>query len=433
MQNNKLRFPDFVLLVISLVIGLGIFSTPAKVAATCSSEKMFFGIWILGGIMALIGSLVYAELGTLVPESGAYYKIFAKAYHPSVGFAVNVMIFFCNGASLAIVALIGAEYCANLLDLPTTSSLFNIFFSITCITLFLFVNLLGLRTSSTTLNFLLVLKLTLMIILISTLFHSSPKQQEIIPITQPGLPDWKLFLVSLIPVCFTYGGYQQTINFGSELKSERFMRRGIILGVIIVIIFYLLLNQAYVHVLQFGGLQKADAIGSRLFSLWFGQWGAKAFDFLVVFSVMAYTHVLLMSNPLVMRAMAEDDLLPKPFAHRHARTGAHVTGLLAFYCIAFIIICIGKQVDSIMGFTMFLDSVGMVLSVGSLFAIAKKFPRKNSSGIYFALAALFMIFYSFVVIGVFLKDQQAAFIALGLFAIVWMLWYFFFRKNKAQA
>lgn len=438
-SKPKLGFADFVLLVISLVIGLGIFSTPAKVAHSAHTPTMFYAVWIIGGIMALCGALVYAELGSLLPERGAYYKIFAKAYHPSVGFAINVLLFFCNAASLAIVALIGAEYCAHLWNIPSSNTLFPVLFSMICITLFLVVNLFGLRTSSTMLNILLLIKMGLMLILVSTLFRPMDAAEIMtIPSVAPAMAEHKnwfqLFLVSLIPVCFTYGGYQQTINFGKDIKSSSYITKGIILGIITVIIFYLLLNLAYVHALGFEGLKHTQAIGTQLFQLWFGEWGGKVFDVLVVLSVLAYTNVLLMSNPLVMHAMAQDGLLPSIFSRQHPKTGAHTIGLLSFYAITMMVVVIGKQVDSIMGFTMFLDSIGMIASAATLFILRKKLvmlpelvqPYHRYTSV---LTTLFIVFYMGVASGVVIMDLKAACIGAGLIIGVWGLWYLLFKKT----
>lgn len=100
---------DLWMIVISLVIGMGIFRTPASVAATSGSVDIFFAAWIAGGIVAICGALTYAEIGLRLPAIGGYYKVFAQCYHPAVGFSVNVIIIISNAASGAVVALIGAD------------------------------------------------------------------------------------------------------------------------------------------------------------------------------------------------------------------------------------------------------------------------------------------------------------------------------------
>ena len=114
-SKSKLNIFDFTMIVVSLVIGMGIFRTPANVAAAVPSPFVFFVVWIAGGLVALCGALTYAEIGSRFPVTGAYYKIFSYCYHPSIAFAINCIILVSNAASLAGVALIGAEYITKVI------------------------------------------------------------------------------------------------------------------------------------------------------------------------------------------------------------------------------------------------------------------------------------------------------------------------------
>ena len=159
--RNKLGQLDLSLIVVSLVIGMGIFRNPASVAATSGTSSIFFLLWIAGGLIALAGAFTYAEIGQRLPAMGGYYKIFAYCYHPSVGFSVNAIIIISNAASLAVVALIGADYVSDLLYGKPSGILFNSFVAIAAVALFFVVNLFGLRTSSKTQNVLIIIKVIL--------------------------------------------------------------------------------------------------------------------------------------------------------------------------------------------------------------------------------------------------------------------------------
>src|SRR5687767_7639242 len=113
-MRQKLRLFDFTMIVVSLVIGMGIFRTPANVANAVPSTFVFFLVWLAGGLVALCGALTYAEIGSRLPVTGGYYKIFSYAYHPSIAFAVNCLILVSNAASLAAVALVGGEYITGI-------------------------------------------------------------------------------------------------------------------------------------------------------------------------------------------------------------------------------------------------------------------------------------------------------------------------------
>src|SRR3954469_23157272 len=114
-KANKLNLFDFTMIVVSLVIGMGIFRTPANVAKASPDTFLFFATWIAGGMVALCGALTYAEIGSRLPVTGGYYKVFSYAYHPSIAFAINCVILVSNAASLAAVALVGGEYITGVL------------------------------------------------------------------------------------------------------------------------------------------------------------------------------------------------------------------------------------------------------------------------------------------------------------------------------
>src|SRR5215210_4354306 len=113
--SKKLNLFDFTMIMVSLVIGMGIFRTPANVAAAVPNQMIFFGAWIAGGLVALCGALTYAEIGSRFPVAGGYYKVFAECYHPSIAFSINCIILISNAASMSGVALIGSEYISQVI------------------------------------------------------------------------------------------------------------------------------------------------------------------------------------------------------------------------------------------------------------------------------------------------------------------------------
>jgi APA family basic amino acid/polyamine antiporter len=422
-SKGQLRLFDLTVIVVSLVIGMGIFKTPASIAAKSGIEPIFYSAWLLGGLIALMGAFIFAEIGTRLPVVGAYYKVFSYAFHPSVGFTVNVLILISNAASLAVVALVGAEYCGDLLFGKEMSATFNVAFVILAISIFFVVNLLGLRTSSRTQNILMVLKAALILMLISALFAGN--QVEPRGYTQDklytfdGANGWLLLVVSMVAVSFTYGGYQQTINFGGEVKNTAILQRGIMLGVVVVILLYLSVNYAYVQVIGFDKMKNATSIGALLFEAWFGRVGARVFDFAMFISVLAYVNILLMSNPRVMYAMSVDGVLPKTFSRQHPKTGAYVSGLIAFSIATIVIAFFGKGVDNILGFSIFLDSIGFVTCALALLLLRK---RKVNDHLVTGrltrfiplLCILFMAAYLMVNTAVIIDNWKAALTGTGL-------------------
>jgi APA family basic amino acid/polyamine antiporter len=425
--KNKLGLFDFTMIVVSLVIGMGIFRTPANVAAASPTPLIFFIAWIAGGLVALCGALTYAEIGSRLPVMGGYYKVFAYAYHPSIAFAINCIILVSNAASGAAVALVGSEYITGVILPNSTDAGYiqtvHIAIALVAIVIFYGVNMLGLRLSAKTQTVLTIIKIGLVLLLITPLFFSNAHASAAPLITSsldPGFKEYiKAFGIGLVAVSFTYGGYQQTINFGSEVdKPNRNIPRGIFMGIFIIITLYLTINYAYVHVIGFEELKTSKNIAAYMASKIFGVNAERILSVLLFLSVLAYINVLLLSNPRVMVAMSEDKILPASFQKRNNR-GALTLALTIFAGLAAVIVFWAKEFDTLLSFTIFLDCFGMVLSAGSIFIIRKRTAHLNGTGIYSMklyplLPLIFIAAYSFVAISLLINETKLSLIGLGV-------------------
>ncbi len=444
--KNKLGLFDFTMIVVSLVIGMGIFRTPSNVAAASPTPLIFFIAWIAGGIVALCGALTYAEIGSRLPVMGGYYKVFSYAYHPSIAFAINCIILVSNAASGAAVALVGSEYITGVIIPGSKNADYiqavHISIALAAIIIFYGVNMLGLRLSSKTQTVLTIIKIGLVLLLITPLFFAGGNAAEssslITSTIDPGFKEYiKAFGIGLVAVSFTYGGYQQTINFGSEVdKPNRNVPRGIFMGIFIIITLYLTINYAYVHVIGFEELKTSKNIAAIMASKIFGINAERILSVLLFLSVLAYINVLMLSNPRVMVAMSEDKILPAAFQKRNSR-GALTLALTVFAALAAIIVFWAKEFDTLLSFSIFLDCFGMILSAGSIFIIRKRTAHLNGTGIYSMklyplLPLIFMAAYSFVAISLLINETKISLIGLGVL-VAFIAIYFMvkeFQKSK---
>jgi basic amino acid/polyamine antiporter, APA family len=443
-KNEKLGVFDCTMIVVSLVIGMGIFRTPVNVAKVVPDNFLFFFTWIAGGLIALCGALTYAEIGSRLPVTGGYYKIFAYGYHPSIAFAINCIILISNAASLAGVALIGAEYISGILfpNIIQADALQirEITIALFSIVIFYGVNLLGLKMSARTQNVLTIVKISMVVLLITPLFFADSGKNSLI--THNIFPGWLAYLkgfgAGLIAVSFTYGGYQQTINFGSDVaQPSRNIPRSIFMGIAIIIVLYMTINFAYIHVIGLENLRNTKGIASVMAAHVFGDAAGKILSILLFLSVLAYVNVLLLSNPRVMFAMAEDGVIPRIFARRNVRTGALFTSLSAFAAACMLIVFWMKAFDKILSFTIFLDCFGMAASAGAIFKLRKKQVQPAGKEIYRMklyplLPIMFIASYAFVAVSIFLNSPGTALTALGVMGL-FMVIYFLSLKAKVES
>ncbi|MEO6584488.1 MAG: APC family permease [Ferruginibacter sp.] len=440
--KNKLNLFSFTMIVVGFVIGMGIFRTAATSAKDAIAPSVYFSAWIIGGLVALCGALTYAEIGSRYPVTGGYYKVFAKAYHPSIAFAINCIILVSNAASLSGVALIGSGYLLKLFP-GTWTDMHKAFVSCGAIILFYLINLRGLRVSSQAQNILMIIKITMLLVLIAALFFPEKyaTHQAVSSVSAPS-GDWLTWVkslgVSLIAVSFTYGGYQQTINFGNEVQQpSKNIPRGIFIGIIVIILLYLLVNLSYYNIVGFQQMKGEKEIAFTVIDRIFGTTGATIFSAFLFLGVLAYVNGLLLSNPRVMYAMGDDGSLPKAFARQNSKNNVLTFSLTIFTIVCIIILFFSQQFEKILSFTIFLDCFGMVLSSATIFWFRKKTKHLDNTGIYKMkffplLPVIFILAYLFVGISITIADPKAALTGLAVLAGFVVL-YFLFPKKKTNS
>ncbi len=439
-QKPRLNLFDLSMIVIGLVIGMGIFRTARDAANESLTPSIYFAAWIVGGIIALCGALTYAEIGSRYPVIGGYYKIFSYAYHPSIAFALNCSILISNAASISGVALIGANYITSVL-IPGAANGWAMAIAITSILLFYGVNALGLRMSSQTQNVLMIIKIGMLLLLISALLYPPAYEANNVPLMAPVNDSFGNIITSfglaLVAVSFTYGGYQQTINFGNEVQNApKNVPKGIFIGITVIIVLYLLTNVAYYNIVGFNKLKTSGEIASVVVGKMFGTTGANAFSILLFFSVLAYVNVTLLSNPRVMFAMSEDGVLPEIFQKRWQQRNVYIVALTTFAAIAMVVVFFAETFDRILSFSIFLDSFGMATSAATIFILRKRTKHLDGTGIYkmklFPLLPLvFIAAYVFVSASIAINRPSVALTGVAVM-ITFIVLYFIIPKRPPK-
>lgn len=438
--NQKLNLFSFTMIVVGLVIGMGIFRTAATSAKDAIEPSVYFTAWILGGFVALCGALTYAEIGSRYPVTGGYYKVFSYAYHPSIAFAINCIILISNAASLSAVALIGSGYITKLFPAIAWTDIHKALISCVAIVFFYGINLMGLRMSSRAQNILMLIKIGMIIVLILALFfpHSNntvAAASTVVTNTGTTMSWIQSLGISLIAVSFTYGGYQQTINFGNEVdKPAKNIPRGIFIGIAIIIGLYLLVNLSYFTIVGFDQMKGEREIAYVVIEKTFGTRGADIFSFFLFFGVLAYVNALLMSNPRVMYAMSQERTLPGFFSKQNPKNQVFTISLTVFAAMCIVILFFAQTFDKILNFTIFLDCFGMVASSATIFILRKRTRHLDGTGIfkmklYPLLPLIFMGAYLFVGISIAMQTPDTALVGLAVLA-GFMLIYFLTSKFR---
>lgn len=437
-QPRLNRF-DLSMIVISLVIGMGIFRTPAEVAARAGNEWTFLGAWIFGGLVTLCGALTFAEIGSRYPNTGGFYKVYSYCYHPAFAFMINWVLVISNAASVAAVALVGADYIKPfLLPASLQNDVGTKIITVASVLILYVINFLGIKMSARAQNLLIMFKIGLIVLVCVAVFKSDAYPAAV-PITPVVGNPIAAFGLSLVAVFFTYGGYQQTINFGGDIiNPKNNIPKAIALGISVVIFLYICINIAYYKVLGLGGLQQGHALAAQMMGVLFGKTAFKITSILIFGGVLAYVNVNVLSNPRVYYAMAEDGILPQIFKKVNPKTQVQEFGMSLFVVAILIILFFANSFSHVLNYIMFFDTIGLSVAALAIFKLRRKTKHLDGTDIYtikwFPLVPIiFIVAYWFVTINIFItfkEDPFAALWCLSAYVLGLAIYYIGARKPK---
>jgi APA family basic amino acid/polyamine antiporter len=428
--QSKLGRFDLTMIIVSLVIGVGIFRNPSSVADKAGTPLVFYSAWILGGIICICGAFTFAEIGSRLPAVGGYYRIFSHCYHPVFAFMFNWALIFTNAGSAVTVALVGAQYIQPVIVPPDMVNIFTprVIGIIVLSTLFV-VNYLGIKMGARAQNVLSVLKIILLLVLCLPLFAGKTMAVNSTPIAPQSIVDGlKALGVSLIFIFFTYGGYQNTINLGGDVKEPRKnIPLGIAGGMAIVLALYLLINIAYCQVLGFNNMKNQPLIASQLAKTFFGDAGFKLTSITVFISVLGFINSSFIYNPRMWYAMAEDDILPPIFKKINEKTQAQEFAVTCYFLIMLVTILLSDTFEKIVNYVIFVDSSSLAFAAFTIFILRRRMKGEDYDGFKMKLFPFIPILYIIVLTVVCVSDAGAnpkeVLVSLGVLLAGYPLYY----------
>jgi APA family basic amino acid/polyamine antiporter len=361
---------DAAMVVVSLVIGIGIFRTPALVASAAGSSGRFFGAWVACGVISLIGALTYAEIGSRLPATGGFYRVVAVAYHPALAFMLNWAQAVMQGAGAAGVAFIGAEYLLPLLA-PGAGRRGVLLLALVLMVVLLGLNFAGIRSGARTQNVLSILKVVMIAGLGLAPFvlgHGPPAAAAAAVAPASG------GMVAAAVACFyAYGGYQMAMNLGGDVRdARRNLPRAIVGGMAVVIALYLLINAAYHAALGLPGVAGSALVAAALARATLGAGAEAVVSVLIFLSAAGFVNATIIQMPRSYYAMAEDGTLPRAFLRVNPGTQAQEAGLL-FFAVTMLgpALWLGSF-EKLLSYVMFTDALSLAVVASTLFVLRRR-------------------------------------------------------------
>jgi APA family basic amino acid/polyamine antiporter len=409
------------MIVVSGIIGSGIFINPYLVAQKVETPFLSLAVWVIGGVIALCGAFVFAELATVVPRAGGQYAIFREAFHPLVGFLHGWSLLFIiqSGATAAVAVTCGA-YLAKLAGLPGTAD------KPIAIALLLALVVLhgsGIKPGAIVINVITIGKtLAIAALVLGAFFIAGRSGLTFDPLVPPRLHGPGLIsalFAGLVPAMFTYGGWQNANFVVEEMRDpERNLPRAILLGVAIVIVVYLLSNVAYVHVLSAPVLAATQTPAAELARRVLGPHGADALSVLVIISTFGFLNLALMTAPRVYYAMARDGLFFETVARVSPRSHVPVAAIATQGVLA-ALFTLGNAYDRLVGYAVFADWIFFALAGAALMVFRRTrpdAPRPYRAPLYPVLPLVFTLAGAGIVANMFIADTRNALIGSAIIA-----------------
>ena len=360
------------MLVMGGTIGGGIFVNPYVVAERVHTPALVLGTWIAGGLIALTGALIYAEIANRLPQVGGQYAYLREAYHPLIAFLYGwVLLLVIQTGGMAVVTSIFSRYFIELTGLRAPEWLVGV---LTLIILTI-TNCIGVKSGSnlqSTLMILKILAISLLVVAGVVLVrgpHLSFKPIIGQPISARLISS---FGAAMVPVLFAYGGWQTGCFVAGEMKEpRRDLPRALMFGVIGVVVLYSSVNFVYLRGLSVNGLAQTHTPATAVMRIALGNVGALIIALGIALSTLGFLSQSVLTAPRVYFAMAEDRVFFRQLAWVHPKTQVPVFAII-LQSLWTIVILLSGRYEQILNYVTSMDWIFFGLTASCLFILRSR-------------------------------------------------------------
>jgi APA family basic amino acid/polyamine antiporter len=395
--------------VIGATVGVGIFFTPANVARMLPSPAWIVALWTIGGLVAIAGAFVFSDLARKFPNAGGVYVFLREGLGPRTAFLYGwLQLLVIQPGAMGVIALVLVDHAAAVVGpLPRAAC------AIAAIASFTVANLVGLRTGGRIQLVMSGLKIAaLAFVMILGLAPTAPHVEP-----THHVAGWSWMILALIPIQFTFGGsYHGTYIGGSVRDPERSIPRGIVAAVLIVLVGYVGVNLAYLHLLGHDALAASSSPAADSASRAIGPMAGKIFAAIIVVSAAGILNTIGLGFPFVVHAMAKDGLFFSKAAELHPKTGRPNVAVATQGAIACVAVLAGAaRIDSLLLGITFADAAFQAATAGVLL----RWKRSSIA------AWIFLVVEAVIAIACLAQHPRESAWGVGLLVlgvIVWAVW-----------
>ncbi len=313
--RRQLSLFDCVCIIVGVIIGSGIFETSPTVAQQVGGLGMLAVVWLLGGLISLIGALCFAELATAYPRDGGDYVYLSRAFGRRVGLLFAWASFWIvRPGNIGAMAFVFATYAAQLWPIPSDYG--NIIYAVGAVVPLTILNIIGVKPGKWTQNILTAIKVAGLLIVVTAGFFAERPPRPVEPISSGS------FGLAMILILFTFGGWNEVAYVAAEVRDPRKnILRSLVLGTTVVTGVYLLVNFAAVAALGLHGLRNAPTFAADVA-------GTRAISVLVCVSCLGAINGMTFTGARIFYAVGTEHRMCRWFGQWHPRFATPARALL---------------------------------------------------------------------------------------------------------
>ncbi len=372
--RRTLGTTDLTLLVIGNVIGSGIFIVPSVVLRQSGGSVTVASIvWLVGGVLSLLGALSYGELASMDRKSGGLYAFIRDGFGPFPAFLYGWTLFFVIGAgTIATLAVAASNYLGQFSEL---SPLMKKGVSVGLIVVMAVINVLGTRGSASVQNVATAIKVGAILVMSALLFllgdaasaATGPVATSAVSIAGVGL--------AMISVLWAYEGWQYVTFADAEaLNPQRTLPRAIAVGTVALILIYLIANFAYLAALGPGGVMASERVAAEATAAVLGPGAGRLIAAAIILSMYSAAHATVITAPRVYFAMANEGLFFRKLAEVHPRYGTPAVAIIASCTLAALLAVTGTF-EQLLTYVVFVGWIFYALGAAAVIALRKRRPE----------------------------------------------------------
>jgi len=429
---------DATCVVIGAIIGVGIFFTPTSVARIAGSGELALIAWAVGGLIALGGALTFAELGLRYPTTAGQYQIIrdCAGRYAAFLFVICAATIIVPGAA-AIIAILCAQNLAFALTGSAPQAAAAIVPAALLTAGLTLINAWGTKWGAGIQNATVIAKVAaILAIVVLAIFAVGPGPfGPSAPDSAGRLPATPLAAIcaALVPAFFSYGGWQQVLWVGGEVREpRRTLPRAIIVGVVLVVAIYLLVNWAYLYLLGPAGVAASSALAADAVATIWPVGAARVVAGAVAVSALGVLNVQFLSGPRLIHGLAEDGQLPRVLARVHATRGTPIPAIALLGAVTLAILAVAgifgqRPIDQLTTGVVFVDCIFFVITGAALFVLRRRepgAPRLLGRVLFPAAPIIFIIGEAGMLVGAFLDapTRSASLIGAAWVAAITVWW-----------